>query len=369
MNLKKALQRLLFQASDPGSVQLFANHEFMNFATANEENAFKDDTVFSTYRVLEEVLIGSGWRLVGEDASIVPDAISGMLGSHLAVVLKGMVRASWMRYFLALQFWREEDGLWVPWRWLELPHSTVEIELDSSGEVRQVAVWGRNGRVVLKPLQYILYLHDPSADKPMGTSLYDWVKPLLDMKTKVEGSLTDQVQRFGSPPLVGRYRVGSPQSLQNELLNMLVKLKSSSVAVVPEGTGLEILEPKPGSAGTQLILDLVRLLERRVARAIMGAVLAIYESEFSSRATAESHQHVLQAIIASYQRRLADEVNHQILEPALALNGLRYDVRFELVPPRLEGRSNASRWIVDLTEAGYINPSEDGEWVREYFLR
>lgn len=369
LDLKKWLGRQRPLPPEEASVRLWVADYVVPGSTVSEEEALKDDTVSSTYRVLEEVLVGGGWKLVGRDAEAFLEKASSIFNESFIWMICRSAWVSWVRYILFQQFWKEENGWLIPYHWQEVPHSSVEFVLSESGVVKEVAVYTPSGRSVLNPPNRVIVLNSPSPKNPLGSSVYDFVKDLLDVKKKVEVSAAEHLQRFGSPPLIGRYRVGTPQNLQSELLRMLTKLKSSSVAVVPEGTGLEILEPRPGSAGTQIVLDLIRLYERRLARAIMGAILSLFESEYSSRATSESHLRLLDTILRYHQRTISRIVQTQVVDVVVKLNSPSpMDVRFELNPPILEGRSVASRWIVDLTEAGYLSPEEDSGFVRSYFI-
>lgn len=339
-----------------------------SYPTPNEEDALKDDTLYSVLKLLREIQIGGGWEIVGDEITDEMRAFfSEMMDNEPFLELVGAISdALWTRYVLAIQKWKSWNGYWIPHGWKVVPHNAISFSTDEYGQVVGVQIQTSAGLYQLGQLDYILYTRGSSFNHPLGRSEYDYMKPLLEKKRKIEDSIVSHIDRFGSPVVLGRYRVGSPRSMQDDLMEMLRKLRASSVAVVPEGTGIEMIEPKAGSSGVQLMEAVLGMYERRIARYLMGGVLAMYESQFSTRAQAQVHWDLVRTLVSYQQLRIEMAINQLLVAPVLKLNGLDWNIRWMLKDPGVTDKASTSRWVVDLVNVGYLD-EDDRQRIRSLF--
>jgi len=150
-------------------------------------------------------------------------------------------------------------------------------------------------------------------------------------------------------------------------------LQSASVGTLPgpkgdAGNNIELLEASGGAnSAIGSAIEMLHTYERRIARGVLGSVLAVFESEFGTRAQAETHLEVLKAVVRSHQGPIEEAINQQLVEPVLAYNVGEADVRFELSEPDFADREKVGRWVADLAQAGVIDLEADRDAIRGLF--
>jgi phage gp29-like protein len=112
---------------------------------------------------------------------------------------------------------------------------------------------------------------------------------------------------------------------------------------------------------------MLKMYERRIARAVLGSVLAIFEAEFGTRAQAETHLEMLKKVISSYQKDIEGPVNAQLVKPVLRYNVGDADVVWHLNAPAFADLQKLGAWIADLAQAGVIDPVRDANSIRGMF--
>lgn len=143
------------------------------------------------------------------------------------------------------------------------------------------------------------------------------------------------------------------------MLTALIAWRNGFAAVFPFGSKVEVVQPQ---ADTGSFLAGLNILGVEIAKAILCQTLATEQAQHQARAAAETHQDVLDVVVAYTRATLAESIEERILRKITEFNwGLKYT---ELTPRVTLGNSanpnlpTLSGAIAQLTSAGYLNPSQ-----------
>lgn len=341
-------------------------------ADITEQRLLKDDSVGAVARLFCDVVFGSGYRFVGDDAvRAEPITASIVRADGWQQTLRAITNVIFTRYAVVEIVWRASRGVWTPEALRVVPNTMAALDIDDNGRVSQVRVMSTGGMQTLPNENMILRRYNPTFEKPAGVSVFDDLSEVIQFKRRADLALIRYVERFSAPTVLGWYAPGTPKAQQQALLTALRELQSASVGTLPGPKGdtgnlIELIEAK-AQGPINLALDMLRMYERRIARGVLGSVLAVFESEFGTRAQAETHLEVLKAVVRSYQGDVEECINEQLLQPLLAYNIGEADVRFELIEPDFADREKVGRWVADLAQAGVIDLEADRDSIRGLF--
>lgn len=125
------------------------------------------------------------------------------------------------------------------------------------------------------PNKFLWIKNEASLIKPYGISLLDvayWIAVGLNGNFD---AMIEFAEYDGSDKWVGYYRQGATEPEKKELLNGLVTAKANSVAIVPEGSRIELLENKGRGATTGLHKDINEMLLRKIEKLWNGTDLTM----------------------------------------------------------------------------------------------
>jgi phage gp29-like protein len=362
--------RVLFQREkvQPGQTLRVAPQQRAGWGNTTDDRLLNDGTLYMISNLVEQVCLGAGWRFTGadaerEDVRAVCDAISEAEGFH--DMIRHCLRAMFARYAVSEIVWQSTNGLWLPLRFRTIPRRSVALDISDDGEVSRIEVSTTAGLQELPLLHAVVYRFNPTLANPLGSSLLDGLREDIEYKRKLDDVVVRSAERFGAPTVALRYPPGTDQSQVDELLRQGTRLQSASVAVLPDGVAVDFLEPR--GQMSVLSLDTLRYFERRIARAILGSVLGMFEAEFGTRAQASTHWEVTRYVIRSYQSGIEQAITEQVVRRTLQLNGLPSEVQFFLNEPEIVDKEAMARWIADLAQAGIIDVDEDRDRIRQLF--
>ena len=161
------------------------------------------------------------------------------------------------------------------------------------GEPRFLSVMNAWTGLELPFGKFVFARHFPSYENPYGLRLLSrcfW--PVLIKKNGLRFWAT-LGEKFGIPFLVGKHQTGASADEIDRILTGLMAMAQDAVAVIPEGTGVEILEHK-GSGGEAVNSGLVRQMDQYLSQVITGQHLTSQMGEVGSRAAAEVHESMLE---------------------------------------------------------------------------
>jgi len=169
--------------------------------------------------------------------------------------------------------------------------------------------------------KFVLARHFPTYDNPYGLRL---LSRCLWPVTFKRGGLKFWVtftEKFGIPFLMGRYPKGTGAADQQAMLDKLAAMVQSAVAVLPEGSSVELLGAGGNSKGSSDLFDrLVSVMDKEMSKVIMGQTLTAETSD-KGGAYAQSKTHA--DVLADYQdsdQRLVKNVFERIAKLYAAVN-------------------------------------------------
>jgi len=369
MNLWDRL-KLRFQREkpDPQAMLRVARQDRSSYAISTEERLLRDGTLYMIANIVEQVCLGAGWRFTGdaaEDERVVAlcNAITATEGFQEMV--RHCLRAMFARYAVTEIIWSSEGGQWLPVRFRTVPRNAVTLTIGETGEVNGITVVTSAGAQQLPMLHAVVYRFNPSFDAPAGSTLLESLREDIEYKRKLDDVVVRGSERFGAPTVCVRYPPGTDPSQVESLLGQGQRLQSASVAVLPDGVGVEFLEPKGTSS--ELTLETLRYFERRIARAVLGGVLGMFEAEFGTRAQAGTHWEVTRYVIRGYQSGIEQAITEQVFARTLQLNGMPDQIQFALNEPDIVDKESIARWVAELAQAGIIDVDADRDRIRRIF--
>jgi hypothetical protein len=337
----------------------------------DETRLLNDDTVASVYTLYKDTLLGGGWHWEGDDAKSLTDYTDACEQAHgLPQLLDEIAAAPFQRFAVAEVIW-QTGGTWVPISYRVLPHINFNVTINQLGEAESIRAITTAGVQDLPLQQALWWPHRPTHLNPLGSSYYDSLQEVVNFKRRGDESLIRFVERFAGGILVGSYAEGTPEAEQQEMYDSLVKMRANSVIMKPYdpegGNTVEIIEPT--GQGTDIAIQAINMFERRIARRVLGSVLGVFESQFGTRAQAETHLNVMKSVIQTRQKEVEEPFDRQVVQRVVAWNfgpGAR-DLRWKLNPPKLQNLKDLATLVADLSAAGFLDPSEDGNTVRSQF--
>lgn len=155
--------------------------------------------------------------------------------------------------------------------------------------------------------------HEASPEHPAGRALlakaywYYWFKK-NNLKFWVLFN-----EKFGSPTIVGKYRLGATDEERNRLMEVIQSLQNDTSVAVPETIALEFLEARR-SGTINTYRDLADWCNDEISKLALGATLTSGEGRRSgSLALGEIHERVRSEYIEADIRALMSVINSQLI--------------------------------------------------------
>ena len=165
----------------------------------------------------------------------------------------------------------------------------------------------------LPPRKFLVMTHEASPEHPAGRALlakaywYYWFKK-NNLKFWVLFN-----EKFGSPTIVGKYRLGATDEERNRLMEVIQSLQNDTGVAVPETIALEFLEARR-SGTINTYRDLADWCNDEISKLALGATLTSGEGRRSgSLALGEIHERVRSEYIEADIRALMSVINSQLI--------------------------------------------------------
>lgn len=339
-------------------------------ANSNEEKLLKDDAVNYTHTLLNSMVTCAGWGIVGKDSKrlgrIVEESLSKP-GFDAAV--KAITGTVFTRFACVEILWEYQPPYLLPSKYRAHEREDVRAETDDKGDIANVKIYTDAGEQDL-PLERRLFArYLPTFRQKLGQTVLTFIKERITQKQDTDEALTEFIKLFASPMVIGKHPETWNKNQKNDLLEKLKKGKRTGYFVIPATALIELSEAK-GNSGVSIAMQKLREDEFRIARAVLGAVLAFFEAQFGTRAQSDTHLEVVRQVIRSYQKFIEEIINAQLLPLLMRFNlppKALYDLKFELNEPNMQMIKDWASAISDLAMSGILN-EDDKAAVRDQAL-
>lgn len=222
-----------------------------------------------------------------------------------------------------LRGFKVHELVWGRWRGYQVPVEVLDrrngrFKFNYGGSLLLLSKGNSVNGDPTDPLQFVVSRHEASLENPYGVSLLAACFWPWTFKTGGWRYFVKYCERHGLPWPVARYPQGTQDEDIDALAQALQDMLENAYAVLPDGTGVELLEAKAsGSALPQE--SLILLANKEIARALTGQSSVGDQGSVGSRAANETafkrQEHIHQADrsipTASFNRifRLITQVN------------------------------------------------------------
>ena len=142
-------------------------------------------------------------------------------------------------------------------------------------------------------------------DEPYGLGLGHWLYWPVWFKRFGLAAWSKFLDRFGDPIIKGEYPRGSQQAEINQVRQALEGVQGSSVAAVPQGTAIELIEAAKNT--TQSYEALHDRMNAAISKIVMGQTMTADAG--SSRSQGEVHMHARQDLVKADADLLCSSFN------------------------------------------------------------
>lgn len=338
-------------------------------SVAQHRRRAQDDALRMTLNFLAEALLGAGWRVETDESRYVELAQRAFTAPGFAVALRSMVAAQIERYAVIEIVWGRD---FVPIAYRTFTPQEAALEFDPYGEVARIQISTVEGLQELPLERAIVYRYQPDLSNPAGRTRLEELAPLLDAKARVDDALVRIVERYSAPPLIGYHLPNLPAATVDALEQALRDLRSGAGALIGgvkgEQVSIETLDVKVDGYAPDLAMRLLENYERRIARLLLGSVLALFEAQYGTRAQAEVHASITRQILRGYQQDLEECIHEQLWTPLCYYQfGVLEPPRWQLNEPTIVQPDRAARWLSELIAVGVLDPETDRETIRQLF--
>ncbi len=181
--------------------------------------------------------------------------------------------------------WNVWDGYVVPVEVLDRLNRRFAFDYDARPLLKTKN--NRDGEPV-EPHQFIISRHMASVSNPYGIALLSSCFWPWTFKTGGWEYFVKYCERHGLPWPVARYPEHASDKDKNDLARAIEAMIDSGYAVVPEGTGVELIVPNAGNNLPQEAL--INLANREMSKALTGQAMVAELQDVGARAASETAQ-------------------------------------------------------------------------------
>jgi phage gp29-like protein len=266
------------------------------------------------------VLPASDSAEANQRARFAEDALDRMDGSPLTV-MEGAMDAFANGWSVQECVYEQESGRW----WLRAAKpkdpSMFGLRVDAFGNVEDLLLElpGEPAHALPRS-KFVLYSHRSRYGGPRGQSDLDAAYPHWVSKRALLEAWQLHLERFGSPTMLGRYAVGTPEADRLSALTGLSELATHRALLMPSDIEVEPIGGDP--AASRGFMEAIDHHNREIARCILGQTLTTDEGRrVGSLTLGKVHLQVLVLQLQAIRKDLAERVmTEQVLRPLVELN-------------------------------------------------
>jgi len=181
--------------------------------------------------------------------------------------------------------WNMVDGMYLPTEVLDRPNR--RFRFNQAGDPLLITRANMLGEAV-EPYQFIISRHMADTVNPYGIALlsscfYPWT-----YKTGGWRYFIKYCERHGIPWPVARYPLGTGEKDLDKLEEALQAMLEASYMLVPEGTGVELIEARGSGSGQLPQEALIDRCNREMSKALTGQAMVAELQGVGARAASET---------------------------------------------------------------------------------
>ncbi|WP_322037232.1 phage portal protein family protein [Burkholderia cepacia] len=196
-----------------------------------------------------------------------------------------MLGAIFSGYRIHELVWDAWDGNLVPINVIDRPNRRFGFDVDAQLMLKTRAE--PMGAVVDDPYRFIVSRHLATMSNPYGSALLSGCFWPWTFKTGGWKYFVKFCERHGLPWPVARYGLGASEAEQDELAQAIEEMIDSGYAVVPEGSGVELLVAN--TSGSMLPQEsLINAANREMSKCLTGQAMIAELQNVGARAATET---------------------------------------------------------------------------------
>jgi phage gp29-like protein len=125
-------------------------------------------------------------------------------------------------------------------------------------------------------------------------------------------------EKYGMPYLIGKHPRGTSKEETEKLADLLESMIQDAVAVIPDDSSVEIMEPGGKSASSQIYRDLLEYCDQEITISLLGQNLTT-QVEKGSYAAAQVHMQVRKDLLDS-DKRLIENIFNSLIKWIYEIN-------------------------------------------------
>lgn len=195
------------------------------------------------------------------------------------------------------------------------------FDLDEFRNIRALILNAPDGRILRLPREkFVLYTYNHRYESPFGEPDLRAAYTHWRSKHHILKFWDIYLAKYASPTMLGIYKRGLTQTMQDDLLQALDRVQQETAIIVPEEIQVKALEF--GQGGADSYAQAITYHNAEIAKSILGETLTTDEGQrVGSLALGKIHFEVLQTQLKSLRSDLAERVMmDQIIRPLVALN-------------------------------------------------
>ncbi|MCG5260413.1 DUF935 family protein [Cupriavidus gilardii] len=199
-------------------------------------------------------------------------------------VMWQMLSAIFTGYAVHELVWDVWDGCYVPVKVIDRPNR--RFAFNAAAELQLKTQAAPQGQAV-EPYRFVVSRHMATMENPYGKALLSSCFWPWTFKTGGWRYFVKFCERHGLPWPVARYGAGATKEEQDELSAAMEAMLDSAYAVVPEGTGVELLIAK--TSGSMLPQEsLINAANREMSKCLTGQAMIAELQSVGARAATET---------------------------------------------------------------------------------
>ncbi len=137
--------------------------------------------------------------------------------------------------------------------------------------------------------KFVIARNQPTYDCPSGKKLLSRCFWPITFKRGGLKFWVAFMEKYGSPFLLGHYPVGTNDQEQEKMLEMLARMVTTAVAVVPQGANVEVLN-QGGGKGDSGHKQLIDAMNAEISKVIQGQTMTTEEAASGGYAQGKVHE-------------------------------------------------------------------------------
>ena len=280
------------------------------------------------------------------------------LDISLGIILDRMIRDMKAYGFAVSEMvWELKKGKLVLKKLLPLPPGLLSMRLEN-GEVVGIIEQTTHRMIEIPAEKCFIFRNDNS--QLFGRSDFERLYRAWKFKSVMFKFWAIAMERYAAPVLVG-HTDGDTEDVATKLAS----LWSNGVVAIGNDEKIDLLEPSRNVAST--FENAIEYANMLLYRGLLLPQLLAGSKDVGSYALGKVHFDLFMTAVKKTARKIAEEMIDQVVSKILDYNfsGVRdYGDFLMSEQPSSDEREKLANVVLQLVNAGFLDPTEDNEWVR-----